>query len=89
MLMLQLKRTIGPKGQIVLPKDIRSHFNLHSGSEVVFDVQEHNIVLKPAVDPKKYVDEFCALGTKVKKMTTAEMKKVIEEQYTGRLAHRT
>ena len=82
--MLSIHRTIGPKGQIVLPKDIRDQFNLREGSEVEFTVRSGEIVIKPAVDPVKYVEEFFALGKGLKKMTTKEIKKILEEEYDDR-----
>lgn len=83
--MLQLVRTVGPKGQIVLPKDIRDHFNIRTGNEVAFDVREEEIVLRPVRDPEKWVDDFCSLGTKLKKKwTIKDLKQLIEEEYKER-----
>ncbi|MEK6874320.1 MAG: AbrB/MazE/SpoVT family DNA-binding domain-containing protein [Nanoarchaeota archaeon] len=82
--MMQIQRTVGQKGQVVLPKDIRRHFNLRTGSQVMFTVQDGNIILKPQVDPRKFLEEFYTAGNGIKKRTVQEWKKIIEEQYTHR-----
>ncbi len=79
--MLELKRKIGPKGQIVLPKDVRKQFNLHTGSEVTFRVEDSKIVLQPLFNTRDYVEDFCSLGKGLKKLTMKELKNLQEEQY--------
>ena len=83
-LMLSIQRSIGPKGQIVLPKDIRKQFNLNPGSQVVFSVRDDEIVIKPAVDPVTFVEEFIQGGKGLKLMSVKEMKKILEEEYEQR-----
>ncbi|PIN75482.1 hypothetical protein COV18_02925 [Candidatus Woesearchaeota archaeon CG10_big_fil_rev_8_21_14_0_10_37_12] len=82
--MLQLKRFIGPKGQVVLPKDIRNQLNLQTGTEVMFKIEENKIVIELAADPKQYVEEFCAIGKNMKPITMKGLKKIQEEQYEQR-----
>ncbi|HLC74582.1 MAG TPA: AbrB/MazE/SpoVT family DNA-binding domain-containing protein [Candidatus Nanoarchaeia archaeon] len=87
--MLQIKRTIGPKGQIVLPKDIRDQFNFQEGSEIMFIVEGNTIKIQPAVDPIKFVEEFCAPGKNIKKkLTMKDWRDLIEEKYEERLGHK-
>ncbi|HLD33386.1 MAG TPA: AbrB/MazE/SpoVT family DNA-binding domain-containing protein [Candidatus Nanoarchaeia archaeon] len=87
--MLQIKRTIGPKGQIVLPKDIRDQFNFREGTEITFIVEGNEIKIQPAIDPIKFVEEFCAPGKSIKKKLTAkEIKDAIMEQYEERLGRK-
>jgi len=81
--MVQMLRTVGPKGQVVVPKDIRRHFNIRQGTEVSFSVKDHEIVIRPLVDPKKIVEEFCKV--KLPKMNAQEIKKILDEQYEERL----
>lgn len=81
------KRTIGEKGQVVVPKDIRNYLGLKPGSEVVFDVKEKEIIIKSAVDPKKFVDDFCNVPRKLtRKLTVKELKKIFEEELEEKYA---
>jgi AbrB family looped-hinge helix DNA binding protein len=75
-----IKRTIGPKGQVVIPKDIREHIGLREGSRVVFDVRDKEIIIKNETDPMKFVEEFCRVPKKVR-LDIKKIKKIIEEQY--------
>ena len=81
--MIQIIRAIGQKGQLVLPKDIRDHFNLRPGSEVTFQVEDDQVVLKPVIDPIKFVEGFCNIGFYTK-LSTKKIKEIIEEEYDGR-----
>jgi len=78
---MYIKRTIGEKGQVVVPKDIRNHLGLKPGSEVVFEVKEKEVVIKPKLDPKKFVEEFGNVPNKLKKLSMKEIKKILEEEY--------
>lgn len=75
------KRTIGERGQIVLPKKLRERFNLGPGKKVIVEEKADAIVLKPVPDPKAFVEEFVSVPKKVKKLTISDIKKVLEEEY--------
>ncbi len=81
--MFKFKRRIGPKGQIVLPRDIRLNLGLRTGSEVIFHTKEKNIIIEPAEDPIKYLEDFCTLpeGIKIKKLTPKEIKESYQHGY--------
>ncbi|MHA1263610.1 MAG: AbrB/MazE/SpoVT family DNA-binding domain-containing protein [Candidatus Helarchaeota archaeon] len=38
--------TIGKKGQIVIPKEIRNKFNIKPGDVIIFKIQDERIVLE-------------------------------------------
>lgn len=85
---MNVRRTIGEKGQVVIPKDIRNYLGLRPGSEVLFEVKEKEVVMKSPVDPKKFVEDFCNVPNKLKrKLTVKELKKIfeeeLEEEYAG------
>lgn len=63
----RIKRSVGEKGQVVIPKDIREHLGLKPGSEIVFEVRDKEVVIKPSIDPIKFVEEFCNIPKKLKK----------------------
>ena len=55
---------IGEKGQIVIPKPIRDHFNMNSDTEPIFDVEDEKIILKKK---KSSLDVFAEFVNAVKK----------------------
>jgi AbrB family looped-hinge helix DNA binding protein len=65
---MRVKSRVGPKGQVVIPKELRDEFKLAPGDEVMFDAEEHAIVIHPRVDPKKFVDEFVSIVKHKKKL---------------------
>ena len=80
-----LKRTMGEKGQVVVPKDVREHLGLKPGSEVFFEVKETEVVLKSAVDPVKFLEDFCTIVKKrIKPMTPRQLKELYYEQIEER-----
>ena len=78
---MYIKRSVGEKGQVVIPKDIRSYLGLRPGSEVIFEMKEKEIVIKRPVDPKQFVEDFCNVPNKLKKLDIKTIKKVLEEEY--------
>lgn len=76
------KRTLGPKGQIVVPKDLREHLGLKPGSVVVFEVEGKKLILRPEADPESFVEEFCSAPKKLDEKI--DLKKLIDEQLEER-----
>ena len=64
-----MRRTLGPKGQVVIPKDVRKHLGVEPGSEVIFEVKENEVVMKPSRPPADAVEEYVSIVTsKLKRM---------------------
>src|SRR3989344_4479171 len=84
--MIKIKRKIGPKGQIVLPKDIREQFNLKTGTDVVFLVEDQQIIIETPKEHREIIEEFCTLPENIKKrkVTSKQIKELIEVQYEER-----
>ncbi len=79
---MQMKREVGEKGQIVLPKDIREYLNIKPGSKVSFEIKGGDVVIKPLKTGKEFVEYFCTTSKKLKKpLTIKEIKKTLEGQY--------
>jgi AbrB family looped-hinge helix DNA binding protein len=77
---MRFVRTMGPKGQIVVPKDVREHLGLKPGSRVTFEVKEKELIIRPEVDPEKFVEEFgSSFPNKLKK--EIDLKKLYEKRY--------
>ncbi len=72
---------VGPKGQIVIPKEIRKKLGLNEYSEVLIDMKDHEVVISRA-GPKSvsYTDFF--ISTYAKKLNRkVDISKVLDEEY--------
>jgi len=76
-----IKREIGEKGQVVIPKDIRNHLGLHVGTSVTFEVRDDEVVLKGERDAVKIVEDFFDTPKIDKKISVEELKRIYEGQY--------
>lgn len=45
---MKLRVKVGPKGQAVIPKEVREILRIRPGDEVVFEVKEDGALVKPA-----------------------------------------
>ena len=76
-----IRREIGEKGQIVIPKDIRKHLGLDIGINITLEVKDDELVKKKEKDPIATVEDFFNTPKIKKKISTKELKKLYEEQY--------
>jgi AbrB family looped-hinge helix DNA binding protein len=53
---------IGPKGQVVIPKDLRDRVSLHPGDEVDFELRGNVIVLMARRRPMELGGRFARSG---------------------------
>jgi AbrB family looped-hinge helix DNA binding protein len=75
--MLRLKSKLGPKGQAVIPKEIRELMGIKPGSEVVFEVRGDDVIVKP-LNNQGNVDELIGLVPReLKAKNEIDMKKII------------
>ncbi len=65
---MRVKARVGPKGQVVIPKELRDEFKLSPRDEVMFDSDGRTIQIYPRVDPKKFVDELLSVVKHKKKL---------------------
>ncbi|MBS3071455.1 AbrB/MazE/SpoVT family DNA-binding domain-containing protein [Candidatus Pacearchaeota archaeon] len=78
---MMIKREIGEKGQVVIPKDIRKHLGLGIGTGVTFEVKNDEIIMKKEENSVDIVEDFFNTPKIKKKVSTKELKKIYEEQY--------
>ncbi|HLC77042.1 MAG TPA: AbrB/MazE/SpoVT family DNA-binding domain-containing protein [archaeon] len=78
---MQMKRTIGEKGQVVLPKDIRDYAGIRPGSEVIFEIRGREIIIKPQKSEKDFLEDFLNLPKLKRPLKIKDIKKTIEEEY--------
>lgn len=78
-----IKRKLGSKGQIVIPKIVREFLGIVPGDEVVMEFIREGVLIRPKEDPSKFVENFCSTsGKKLKEKI--DLKKLIEEEVEGR-----
>jgi AbrB family looped-hinge helix DNA binding protein len=76
---MQVKRKLGPKGQIVLPKDIREMLGVKPGNEIILEVTGDEVKIRPSNKPETYFDRFGNTSRKLTKIV--DINKIIEEEY--------
>jgi len=81
-------RTVGKKGQVTIPKEIRDRFGLKEGEKVIFEVKGDEIVMRPEKSGRDYVEELTSIvKEKLKAPKPAELKRLyygqIEERLSG------
>ncbi len=84
---MQMKRELGEKGQVVVPKDIRDYFNMQPGTTVVFEVKGNQIVITPEKSGEEFLKDFLDVPKPKKRISWKEMEKTYEEQYQERFRH--
>ncbi len=75
------RREIGQKGQVVIPVDVRRLLNVQTGEGVIFEVENGNVLIKPASQPEKFIEEFLNTPKLKKKLNAKQLKEVILSEY--------
>ena len=76
-----IKRAIGEKGQVVIPKDIREHLGLDIGVNIVFEVKGNEVILRKEENAEEFLKDFLNVPKLKRKINVKELKKIYEEQY--------
>ena len=68
---------IEERGRILIPKELREEMKLKSGQKLLIERRGKEIIIKPAINSKKFVSELrgCVKKSKIKPM---EIKKIWE-----------
>ena len=87
MVRMNIRRKLGQKGQLVIPKVVREFLGIKPGDEVVIEVREKEVLIKRGVDPERFVEDFCSLtGRKLTKKV--DLEKLLEREVEERFALR-
>jgi len=81
---MMMRREIGEKGQIVIPKDIRDCLGLDVGINVIFEVKNNAIIMKKE-NNEGFLKDFLNVPKLKKKLAIQDLKKTYEEQYEERI----
>ncbi|NWG09094.1 MAG: AbrB/MazE/SpoVT family DNA-binding domain-containing protein [Nitrososphaerales archaeon] len=82
---MNVRRRIGQKGQIVIPKVVRESMGIKPGDEIVMEVRDKEVVIKPGMDPEEFVESFCSVtGRKLTKKI--DLKRLLEQEVEERFA---
>jgi AbrB family looped-hinge helix DNA binding protein len=76
-----IKRELGEKGQVVIPKDIRDFLNLKIKGNIIFEIRDNEVILKPEDDPEKIINDYCNVPGKKIRTSPSEIRKIIMEKY--------
>ena len=80
-----IKREIGEKGQVVIPKDIREMLGLSKGERVVFEVKNDNeVIIKKEPTSKAFLEDF--LNVPKIKRDKRTIKEMILDRYEKNLS---
>lgn len=79
-----IKREIGEKGQVVIPKDIRNHFGLDVGVNIIFEIKDEGVFIKKEGNNANFLKDFLNVPKIKKKLTIKDLKKAYEKQYEER-----
>ena len=74
---MRLKAKVGPKGQAVIPKEVRDILGIVPGDEVVFEVGDKQAIVKPAGRSSTVSDFIEAIPKKHKLSKEVDVKKLI------------
>ncbi len=80
--MLEEEKTVGPKGQVVIPRALRKVLKIHPGSKVVFKLEGNKVTLsKPELNTVAVLQRIAAGGPSVEQISP--------HQYEEEIASRT
>ncbi len=77
-------RKVGPKGQVVIPSDIRGMLGIRPGEQVVVDVEDGNVVISRK--DESIADHISELVPEEKKKDLDKID--LDKRYSGQIAGR-
>jgi len=74
-----IRRKLGPKGQLLLPKDIRELLGVKPGEDIYIEVNNDEVRIRAATDLTHFLANFYDVPKKLKEKINIERE--IEEEY--------
>jgi len=74
-----IRRKLGPKGQLVIPKDIREMLGVLPGDEIFIEIDGADVKIRPADKGDDYLDKFFQISKKLDKRIDIEGQ--LDEEY--------
>jgi len=74
-----IKRKLGPKGQLLLSKTIREFLGIKPGDDILIEITEKEVKIRPATNPDQYLSKLYETPKKLK--TKVDIEVAIEEEY--------
>jgi len=83
---IQQKMTVGPKGQVVIPKVFRTIEKITPGSEIIFELKDEGILIRKQIDydPVKLMEQIAKSISKKHKKIIVNSDKDYEEMLEER-----
>ena len=82
-----LRKKVGPKAQVVIPKDVRDFLGIKQGSSVIMEVKEDSVILKPEKPAQRAVNDYLSV-VKKKLVQEIDVKKILQEEVEQRVVLR-
>jgi len=75
-----MKRKLGSKGQVVIPREVREKLGLREGEDLAFEVSGNTILVRREPSPEEIVERFLSVKGR-KRLKLMDWKSVIDEEY--------
>jgi AbrB family looped-hinge helix DNA binding protein len=79
--MLEVEMTVGPKGQVVIPKALRDALKIHPGSKVVFKLEDNRVIVeKQGMDSVAVFERVARSGKHVRNISPHGYESELEDR---------